>query len=269
MHPRLILPVCCLLAACGDRPAADHHEAATATATRPAEAARKPAAKEAAHHAVTPGPAPVEALARISAGNARFVTGRRSRSSQAADDAAERGETAKGQHPFAAVLTCADSRLPPELIFDQSVGDLFVVRNAGNVAEPIGEGSLEYAVEHLGVRLLVVLGHSACGAVTAVSGASESLPGHLADIQRQMPGLAEFASEARKTQAPDQVLIAAVQRNALDQANALLRESPVLRKAVAQGQATVVPAVYDLGSGVVEFLPPLSASGDPPANEAH
>ena len=69
---------------------------------------------------------------------------------------AERATTAKGQHPFAAILTCADSRLSPELIFDQTIGDLFVVRNAGNVAEPVGEGSLEYAIEHLGVRLVIV-----------------------------------------------------------------------------------------------------------------
>lgn len=221
-----------------------------------ADAKTEPAAKSAAAHAAA-GPAPLEALARLSAGNARFATGRRSRSADAADDAAERAALAKSQHPFAAVLTCADSRVPPELVFDQSLGDLFVVRNAGNLAEPIGEGSLEYGIEHLGVRLVVVLGHASCGAVKAVSGSGEQLPGHLADIQRAMPGLREFAVDRAKAgRQPDEVVADAVERNATAQAAGLLAGSEAIRHAVEEGRIAVVPAVYDLATGVVGFLPP-------------
>lgn len=241
--------------------------------------AAKAEAKPEGHAAAAPtahapaGPAPLEALTRLSAGNARFANGQRSRSATAGDDAAERAATAKGQHPFAAILTCADSRVPPELIFDQSLGDLFVVRNAGNIAEPIGEGSLEYAVEHLGVRLVVVLGHASCGAVKAVSGADGPLPGHLADIQRDMPGLREFALERGKAgRQPDGVIADAVERNAGCQAAALLSGSAVLRQAAADGRIAVVPAVYDLGTGVVGFQVPaqgaLAAAPEAPAEAA-
>ena len=228
-----------------------------------AEPAKEAAAKPAAHP--TAGPGPLEALARLSAGNARFATGRRNRSATAGDDAAERVTTAKGQHPFAAILTCADSRVPPELLFDQSLGDLFVVRNAGNIADPLGEGSLEYAVEHLGVRLIIVLGHGSCGAVTAVATSAGQLPGHLADIQRGMPGLREFALERGKAGPPEAVIPAAVERNACAQAAALVQGSEALREALAAGAIAVLPANYDLASGVVGFLPPVPA----PASTAH
>jgi carbonic anhydrase len=238
-----------------------------------AAAAHAPADQAASPHQAAHGPAPIEALLRLSAGNARFVAGKRTRSSDPGDDAAERRATAKGQHPFAAILTCADSRLSPELIFDQSLGDVFVVRNAGNVAEPIGEGSLEYAVEHLGVRLVVVLGHASCGAVKAVSGSEGPLPGHLADIQRAMPGLRDFAVERAKAgSSPENVISEAVQRNAAAQAAALLAGSPVLRAAAAAETISVLSAVYDLDSGAVGFQPAApvapSASETPAAPPA-
>ncbi len=263
MHPTRFLIAPLVVAAfvgCAER----HETPAIKPAAEPAverkshaEAADVPAkaeaAKPAAHHAAA-GPSPLEAIARLSAGNARFASGRRSRSADATDDAEERTLTAKGQHPFAAVLTCSDSRLPPELIFDQSIGDIFVVRNAGNVAEPVGEGSLEYGVEHLGVRLIVVLGHAACGAVKAVSGTEQPLPGNLAAIQRNMPGLQAYAATIAKT--GKDPMPAAVARNASDQAEALLRESEALRKAAEHGTIAIVPAVYDIESGLIEFLPP-------------
>jgi carbonic anhydrase len=207
-------------------------------------------------HEPAPGVAPLDALLKLSAGNARFAYGARSRSARPGEDADRRAEVAKGQHPFAGVVTCADSRLAPELIFDQTVGDLFVIRNAGNLVEPVGLGSLEYAVDHLGVRLIVVLGHSACGAVTAVSGAAEPLPGHLSDIQREMPGLKAFADAQRASGATSaEVVAAAVERNALDQAAAVLGESPILARAIAEHTLVVVSAVYDLNSGLVTFHP--------------
>ena len=220
--------------------------AATAIAEAPIQAA--------ASHSETTGIPPAEAQALLIAGNARFVAGERTRSTVTADDASERAALAGGQHPFAAILTCADSRLSPELIFDQTLGDLFVVRNAGNVAEAIGEGSLEYAVEHLGVNLIVVMGHASCGAVKAVIGGPANLPGHLVDIQGNMPGLFAFAELQRQGGTTSNVVVqAAVERNADDQAGALIAESPVIRARVASHELAVVPAVYHLESGTVQF----------------
>jgi len=246
-------------AAPATKPAAEHATPAEPAKEKSATAeksttAEKPAGKAASNHDIS-GPSPLEAIARLSAGNARFASGRRSRSADATDDAEERALTAKGQHPFAAVLTCADSRLAPELLFDQSIGDIFVVRNAGNIAEPVGEGSMEYGVEHLGIRLIIVLGHQSCGAVKAVAGTDGPLPGNLAAIQRNMPGLQAYAATIAKT--GKDPIPAAVIRNAIDQATALLRESDSLRKAVEAGTLAVVPAVYELDSGLIEFLKPV------------
>jgi carbonic anhydrase len=108
--------------------------------------------------------APAEAMQRLRDGNERFVD---QKASTAQRDASRRVEIAKGQHPFAVVLGCADSRVPPEVVFDQGLGDLFVIRVAGEVAPPEVIGSIEYAVEHLGCRTIIVLGHQRCGAVEA------------------------------------------------------------------------------------------------------
>src|SRR6266704_479902 len=104
------------------------------------------------------------ALAKLNEGNLRFAT---SEVSQSKPTAARRKETVQGQHPFAIIVGCADSRTPPELIFDQNLGDLFVIRTAGNLVDDHALGSIEYGVEHLGARLIVVLGHQRCGAVKA------------------------------------------------------------------------------------------------------
>jgi hypothetical protein len=114
----------------------------------------------------TPAPtvSPEAALTRLVEGNKRFVAGSTTHPDQTAE---RRTETAKGQHPFAIILTCADSRLSPEILFDEGIGDLFVVRNAGNLLDDHVLGSIEYAVEHLHATLIVVLGHTKCGAVSA------------------------------------------------------------------------------------------------------
>src|SRR5215831_3358340 len=122
------------------------------------------------------------ALAKLKEGNARFSN---SKVSEGKPTAAKRAETAKGQHPFAIVLGCADSRTSPEIVFDQNIGDLFVVRNAGNLVDDHTLGSIEYAVEHLGVRLVVVLGHERCGAVTAAL-AGDTAPGHVQALVRDI-----------------------------------------------------------------------------------
>src|SRR5256886_3983076 len=122
------------------------------------------------------------ALANLKEGNARFSS---SKVSQGKPTAAKRAETAQAQHPFAIVLGCADSRTSPEIIFDQNIGDLFVVRTAGNLVDDHALGSIEYAVAHLGVRLIVVLGHTRCGAVLAAL-ASETAPGHVQSLVRDI-----------------------------------------------------------------------------------
>jgi carbonic anhydrase len=275
----LLMLAFALAAGCAERHEAEGVKAASledlvkqASAAKPvAEPVAKADAAQHGIHAVV-GPAPLEALARLSAGNARFANNRRQRSTITVDDGQERAATASGQKPFATILTCADSRLPPELIFDQSIGDLFVIRNAGNIAEPICEGSVEYAVEHLGVRLVVVMGHSSCGAVTAVGTATDKLPGHLADIQSAMPGLREFflARGAAGLQR-DAAIADSVERNATAQAAALVASSDVLRNAVADGRLAVLPAVYDLSSGTVGFLPPtdIGSAGVQATGAAH
>jgi carbonic anhydrase len=199
-------------------------------------------------------PTPLEALRRLDEGNARFVTERRQRSAATAADVEKRAEVAGGQHPFAAIVTCSDSRVAPEIVFDQTLGDLFVVRNAGNVAEPVGTGSIEYAVEHLGIAVIVVVGHESCGAVKAVVGSADVLPGNLEAIQREMPGLHAFAADRARTGATESAVIAAaVAHNAEQQARALISESAVIARAVVMGKILVVPAVYSLSTGKVDF----------------
>src|SRR5207253_8806048 len=111
-----------------------------------------------------PAVAPAEAIAKLKEGNGRYASGRLQRSGQRTE---RRAELTKDQHPFAVIVSCSDSRVPPEIVFDQGLGDLFVVRVAGNVIDDHSLGSIEYAVDHLGVRLIVVLGHQSCGAVKA------------------------------------------------------------------------------------------------------
>src|SRR5436305_9248189 len=119
-----------------------------------------------------------QSLSRLLAGNARFVAHKERHPDESS---ARRRELVSGQHPFAVILGCADSRVAPELLFDEGLGDLFVIRVAGNIADDAVLGSIEYAVEHLGSKLIVVLGHESCGAVSAAV-ASESASGHLSSL---------------------------------------------------------------------------------------
>jgi carbonic anhydrase len=199
----------------------------------------------AADHA--PGIDPDAALARLKAGNARFVSGELSHPNQSA---ARRTTLTEGQHPFAVILGCSDSRTAPEVVFDQGLGDLFVVRSAGNVVDDIALGSIEYAVEHLGTKLIVVLGHENCGAVKATLDGGK-LPGHL-------PAFARAIRPAVKASAnrPGDALDNAVLENAHLQAQRVAHSKPVLRQLVEEGKIRVVSARYDLDTGRVAFLAP-------------
>lgn len=146
------------------------------------------------------------ALAKLKEGNARFAA---SQVSSAKPIAAKRAETAQTQHPFAIILGCADSRTAPDIVFDQNIGDLFVIRTAGNLVDDHALGSIEYAVEHLGVRLVVVLGHERCGAVKAAL-ASATAPGHIQSLVRDI----QPAMQTSKAKAGDSAELAAITENA-------------------------------------------------------
>jgi carbonic anhydrase len=186
-----------------------------------------------------------DALERLVEGNRRYSEGRFRHPHLSK---ARRKEIVGGQTPFAAVLGCADSRVPPELIFDQGVGDLFVVRVAGNVVDDIVTASLEYAAQHLGVRLVLVLGHTSCGAITAAL-RGEAEAGHLASISAALaPAIAEVSPDSA-----DPVAATAV-AHARQTAKRLSGCRPVLSRLSETGSVRIVPACYDLATGAVDFL---------------
>lgn len=199
--------------------------------------------------AVTPGLDPDEALGRLMQGNARYVGGTPANR----DYAPGRTERTRGQHPIAAVLACADSRVSPELFFDQGPGELFIVRVAGNFVEEDGLASLEYAVRYLGVRLLLVLGHSSCGAIAAtinVLTRNARLPGHLPGLAKAIkPGVQ--AAIARK---PADLLLEATHENVRHNVRRLQRAKPVIDRLVAGGSVKVAGGHYDIATDVVTLL---------------
>lgn len=184
---------------------------------------------------------PDEALSRLQAGNERFA---KSKVSAGKPVAARRAETAQGQHPFAIVVGCADSRVAPEIIFDQNIGDLFVIRTAGALVDDYALGSIEYAVEHLGTRLVVVLGHERCGAVTAAL-AGGTAPGHINSLVRDIqPAVA--TSKGREGDA----LTNAIQENDIEIA-AKIRKQAQLGE--LSSQVRVIEGYYNLDTGEVEW----------------
>jgi len=198
-----------------------------------------------------PGPArnPADVLRALEEGNKRFVSGQAAAPRRQPSDFAA---VAEGQSPAAVIMGCADSRVPPELVFDQGVGDLFVVRVAGNVVSGAGaivKGSIEYAVAELNVPLIVVLGHTGCGAIKAALKhieSSDKLPGairELVDILR--PVVARVKGE------PGDPLENAIRANVGNGVQRLKGLAPILAPAVKKGTLQVVGAVYDLRSGAV------------------
>jgi carbonic anhydrase len=166
---------------------------------------------------------------------------------------ARQQELAKGQHPHATILSCADSRVPPEIIFDQGLGDLFTVRSAGHVAGDIEIGSVEYAVAHLHTPLLVVMGHQGCGAVTAAVEGGEAIGHTLAFITPILPAV----EQGRKL--PGNAIENAVRINVERVVEQLRTSRPVLADQVARGKLRVVGAVCSLDTGKVTWLPEPAA----------
>jgi carbonic anhydrase len=222
-----------------------------APAAPPAKAAAPAAAAKPAPPA-SPAPAkapttPEEIWADLMEGNKRFVAGK----PQARVVPARREELAKGQHPRVVVLTCSDSRVSPTLAFDKSLGDLFVIRTAGNVADPIALGSIEYAAEHLHAKVLVVMGHEKCGAVSAALSGEKMPTRNLDAIVRK---IAPAVDKVKSCGEGDQLLGLAVESNVRHSARSLVEDSPILAAEVAAKKLTVIQAVYRLKTGEVVRL---------------
>jgi carbonic anhydrase len=195
------------------------------------------------HHASASNVSADSIWADLMAGNQRFVAGQPA----SREYLKLRSQLAKGQSPRTVVLGCADSRVSPELIFDKNLGDLFAVRAAGNVAGPIDLGSIEYAVEHLGSSVIVVLGHSECGAVKAAC-SGETLPApNLTAIADKIRPACSKAGSKNATEL-------SVEQNVRQSAKDLLANSSILREFVHQGKVHIIEAVYHLDSGQVVRL---------------
>jgi carbonic anhydrase len=196
-------------------------------------------------------PTPDEVLTRLKQGNERYLTGV---SKHRRIDIERRVETAKfGQKPLSTIVGCSDSRVPTEVVFDQGFADVFVVRLAGNVCDTAGLATVEYGVAYLGTPLIVVLGHSKCGAVDgAVSGAQ--FDGQLNNLMRMIaPAVAEARMDHPKA-SHEELLDAAIQKNVFLTMENIMTGSPPVRKKLKSGEVQIVGAVRDLESGKVTWL---------------
>ncbi|MFZ4621126.1 MAG: carbonic anhydrase [Bacteroidota bacterium] len=188
-----------------------------------------------------------QALSLLKEGNKRYTES----SLKSKDFSSDRQQQAKGQQPYAIILTCSDSRVAPEILFDESLGRLFVIRVAGNVIDPVVVGSIEYAAEHLHAKLLFVLGHSSCGAVKAAVQGGELPPNIKMIVDRIEPAVAK----ARKTEKEaDALLGKAVTENVNEQLASALRSSPILKELIEKKEFTVAGGVYNIKSGEVSFF---------------
>ncbi len=197
----------------------------------------------------------VDALTRLREGNRRFVTGQ---SSAAVLSRSARAALVAGQEPFAIILGCSDSRVPAELVFDQSFGDLFVIRVAGNIVAPSQVGSVEFAASRFGTRLVVVMGHSQCGAITAtleeLQGRATSQSRNLRSIVERVRPSVETLLNGRRDIEPDALIRDAVRANVRASVNHLRHGSELLERLVTEIGLLVVGAEYSLETGVVDFF---------------
>jgi carbonic anhydrase len=197
-------------------------------------------------HPDQPSVAPTEAISKLKEGNGRYTSGNLQHPGQTAE---RRTELANTQSPFAAIVSCSDSRVPPEIVFDQGLGDLFVVRVAGNVINNEGLGSIEYTVDHLGTRLILVLGHQSCGAVKAAKetiAAKGRAPGHIQSLVTAIkPAVEATAKDDLET---------TIKANVKSVVRALRSSTPILKAEVDSGKIQVVGGYYSLDTGAVTFL---------------
>jgi len=197
-------------------------------------------------HSDQPGVAPAEAISKLKEGNGRYTSGNLQHPGQTSE---RRAELAKTQHPFATILSCSDSRVPPEIVFDQGLGDLFIVRVAGNVINDEGLGSVEYSIDHLGSRLILVLGHQNCGAVKAARetiAAKGNAPGHIESLVTAIKPAVEATAK--------EDLDATIKANVKHVVQALRSSTPILKAEVDSGKIQVIGGYYSLDTGAVTFL---------------
>lgn len=193
-----------------------------------------------------------EAWQKLMDGNTRYLESKMTGVKNC--DLAARDTLAKGQKPYAIIVSCSDSRVPPELIFDEGLGEIFVVRVAGNVVDPIVLGSVEYAAEHLGSPLVVVLGHERCGAVTAAVDAKGKPEGNIGAIVKEIaPAVKKARKEAAGKEKAELVETAINDNIRLVAAN-IQKKSPVIRHMLKEGKVKIVTAKYDLDDGKVTKL---------------
>ena len=204
----------------------------------------------------------LEALERLREGNRRFVFDMGSRGTPSSR--ARRSELVAGQEPFAIILGCSDSRVPAEIVFDQGLGDLFVIRVAGNIVAPSQVGSVEFAAERFGTRLVVVLGHSLCGAVLAtleeLERPTESRSPNLGAIVARIRPSVESLLETDLRQNQDALVHHAIRANIRASANHLRHGSSILEQLIQEDGLLVVGAEYSLDTGVVEFFDGIPAA---------
>ena len=186
-----------------------------------------------------------EALEKLKEGNKRFIEFKQKHPDE---DKKRRQEMLKGQHPFVVILSCSDSRVPPELIFDQGLGDIFEIRNAGNVLDEHVIGSIEYAVMHCGVKLIVIMGHQDCGAIAAtLSGVSETK--YIKSLEDSILPAVEDCKEKGLEINSDNVVKAHVMQDIEE----LLSQDTALVKYMKEHNVEILPAYYHLDTGVVDF----------------
>ncbi len=204
-------------------------------------------------------PTPDEAIAMLKAGNERFVTGKATQPHTDAARLALAGKEDQGDYAYATVITCSDSRVPVETLFDAGIMDIFVIRVAGNVLDVDEVGSVEYGLAHVNTPVFVVLGHTQCGAVTAVTNAVQ---GHGHPLERNIPPLVDNIIPAVKKAMADNpkvhgadVIPYAIEENIWQGMEDLFMTSPASRDLVNAGKAKVVGAIYDVSDGKINWLP--------------
>lgn len=225
----------------------------TAAATSKEVPPKEVAEKTAAHHREV-GPVPADkAIGWLKNGNTRHIKGYLRKDGQTKGD---RERLANGQHPHSIVLSCSDSRVPPELVFDQKLGEIFTVRTAGENPDAAAIASIEYALDHLGANLIVVMGHESCGAVKAAALAAEGERLGSPFLERLVSQIKARLQPGRSTQSPGFVQEGWENVNGVTQE--LMKKSEIIREAVNSGSVKIQPALYHLASGQVEWAPPVT-----------
>jgi len=190
--------------------------------------------------------APVEGISKLKQGNGRYTNGNPQHPRQTIE---RRAELAKGQHPFAIIVSCSDSRVPPEIIFDQGLGDLYVIRVAGNVVDDQSFGSIEYAIDELGIRLIAVVGHQSCGAVQIAKktiATKDKAPGHIQSLVTAIQPAVKATAKAD--------LETTIKANVRNVVQALRSSTPILQAKVDSSALQIIGGYYSLDTGAVTFF---------------